>query len=153
LIDDGVIATERGVTSVSAVFPCFNDVHTIGGLVDDVHEVLTPLVREIEVIVVDDGSVDGSGALLDRLAGERPWLRVVHHDGNKGYGQALISGFSAARYGWIFYTDGDAQYDARDAATLIPLVTPDVDIVQGYKIGRASVVSQLIGRVYHHVVK
>jgi glycosyltransferase involved in cell wall biosynthesis len=149
-----VSATERGVASVSAVFPCFNDVHTIGGLVDDVHEVLLPLVGEIEVIVVDDGSVDGSGALLDRLAGERQWLRVVHHDGNKGYGQALISGFSAARHQWIFYTDGDAQYDARDAATLIPLATSDVDIVQGYKIGRGdSWYRKVIGRVYHHTVK
>ena len=57
------------------------------------------------------------------MAAERPWLRVVHHPQNRGYGQALISGFSVARHDWIFYTDGDAQYDAREAAVLVPLAT------------------------------
>ena len=68
------------------------------------------------MIVVNDGSADGSGPLLDTLAAERPWLTVVHHERNGGYGKALISGFTAARHEWIFYTDGDAQYDAREAA-------------------------------------
>jgi glycosyltransferase involved in cell wall biosynthesis len=142
------------VRSVSAVFPCYNDEPTIGGLVDDVHDALRPLVAEIEVIVVNDGSADGSGPLLDSLALERPWLRVVHHAQNGGYGQALISGFTAARHEWIFYTDGDAQYDAREAALLIPLATSDVDIVQGYKRGRGDPWYRvIIGRLYHHVVK
>jgi glycosyltransferase involved in cell wall biosynthesis len=142
------------VRCVSAVFPCYNDAHTIGGLVDQVHAALVPLVPAVEVIVVDDGSSDGSGPLLDDMAVEREWLRIVHHDGNKGYGQALISGFTAASHEWIFYTDGDAQYDAREAADLIPLATADVDIVQGYKIGRGdSWYRKVIGRGYHHAVK
>jgi glycosyltransferase involved in cell wall biosynthesis len=142
------------VASVSAIFPCYNDETTIGGLVDDVHEVLSPLVPELEVIVVNDGSADGSRATLDALAVDRPWLRVIHHETNGGYGKALLSGFAAARYEWIFYTDGDAQYDAREAALLVPLATGDVDIVQGYKIGRGdSWYRKLIGRCYHHVVK
>ncbi len=147
-------APHHDVASVSAVFPCYNDEHTIGTLVEHVHEALGALVAEVEVVVVNDGSADGSGALLDLLAAERPWLRVVHHERNRGYGQALISGFSAARHDWIFYTDGDAQYDAREAAGLVPLATTDVDIVQGYKIGRGdSWYRKLIGRTYHHVVK
>jgi glycosyltransferase involved in cell wall biosynthesis len=139
---------------VSAVFPCYNDERTIGGLVDDVYAALTPLVAEVEVIVVNDGSGDGSGALLDQLANERPWLRVVHHARNGGYGQALISGFTAARNDWIFYTDGDAQYDAREAALLVPLATAQIDIVQGFKVGRGdSWYRKLIGRSYHRFVK
>ncbi len=142
------------VTSVSAVFPCYNDETTIGGLIDDVHQALSPLVATVEVIVVNDGSADGSGAALDSLAVDRPWLRVVHHVTNGGYGKALISGFTAAQYDWIFYTDGDAQYDAREAALLVPLATDDIDIVQGYKIGRGdSWYRKVIGRCYHHVVK
>jgi glycosyltransferase involved in cell wall biosynthesis len=142
------------VRSVSAVFPCYNDEQTIGGLVDDVYAALTPLVDDVEVIVVDDGSPDGAGALLDRMALERPWLRVVHHERNGGYGQALITGFTTARNDWIFYTDGDAQYDAREAALLVPMATTDVDIVQGFKIGRGdSWYRKIIGRTYHHVVK
>jgi len=142
------------IASVSAVFPCYNDEPTIGMLVDNVHEALCPLVGEVEVIVVNDGSADGSGPLLDLLATTRPWLRVIHHERNGGYGKALITGFTAARNDWIFYTDGDAQYDAREAATLVPLATDAVDIVQGYKIGRGdSLHRKVIGRVYHHVVK
>jgi glycosyltransferase involved in cell wall biosynthesis len=142
------------VSSVSAVFPCYNDETTIGGLVDDVFEALSPLVPTVEVIVVNDGSADDSGATLDKLALDRPWLRVVHHETNGGYGKALLSGFDAAQHEWIFYTDGDAQYDAREAALLVPLATDDIDLVQGYKIGRGdSWYRKLIGRVYHHVVK
>jgi glycosyltransferase involved in cell wall biosynthesis len=141
-------------TSVSAIFPCYNDETTIGGLVDDVHAALEPLVDSLEVIVVNDGSADGSRAVLDKLAADRPWLRVIHHDKNGGYGQALLSGFAVATHEWIFYTDGDAQYDASEAALLVPLATEDIDVVQGYKIGRGdSWYRKVIGRVYHHVVK
>ncbi|MEY2583883.1 MAG: hypothetical protein QOE09_3732 [Ilumatobacteraceae bacterium] len=144
----------NGPTSVSAVFPCYNDETTIGGLVDDVHAALTPLVADVEVIVVNDGSADGSRATLDALALNRPWLRVIHHEKNGGYGQALLSGFDAATNEWIFYTDGDAQYDAGEVALLVPLATDDVDVVQGYKIGRGdSWYRKVIGRFYHHVVK
>jgi glycosyltransferase involved in cell wall biosynthesis len=136
------------------MFPCYNDGETIGGLVDDVHAALAPLVAELEVIVVNDGSSDNSRAVLDEMAATRPWLVVVHHERNRGYGGALISGFTAARYEWIFYTDGDAQYDAKEAALLVPLATEGVDIVQGYKLGRGDPFHRkVIGRVYHHVVK
>ena len=142
------------LSGVSAMFPCYNDANTIGGLVDDVHAALLPLVDQLEVIVVNDGSRDGSREVLDEAAASRPWLRVIHHEHNRGYGGALISGFAAARYDWIFYTDGDAQYDASEAAILVPLATDSVDIVQGYKIGRGDALyRKVIGRAYHHVVK
>lgn len=140
--------------TVSAVFPCYNDATTIGTLVDDVHTALEPLTGALEVIVVDDGSADRSGEVLDALQSDRPWLHVVTHDHNRGYGAALISGFAAARHEWIFYTDGDGQYDAAEAASLLPLATDQIDVVQGYKIGRAdSWYRKVIGRTYHHVVK
>jgi glycosyltransferase involved in cell wall biosynthesis len=136
------------------MFPCYNDADTIGGLVDDVHAALSPLVDELEVIVVNDGSADNSRQVLECLAATRPWLRPIHHERNRGYGGALISGFEAARFEWIFYTDGDAQYDAKEAAVLVPLAADDVDIVQGYKIGRGDPLHRkVIGRVYHHIVK
>ena len=104
------------VNSVSAMFPCYNDAETITGLVDDVYAALSPLVAQVEVIVVNDGSSDGSKAVLEQIGVTRPWLRVIHHERNRGYGGALISGFAAAQHEWIFYTDGDAQYDAGEAA-------------------------------------
>jgi glycosyltransferase involved in cell wall biosynthesis len=141
-------------TAVSAMFPCYNDAETIGGLVDDVHGALAPLVEQCEVIVVNDGSSDGSREVLDALQADRPWLRVVHHERNRGYGGALLSGFAAAQHEWIFYTDGDAQYDAKEVALLDPLATDDVDVVQGYKLGRGdTLLRKVIGRCYHHAVK
>lgn len=140
--------------SISAMFPCYNDADTIGGLVDDVYHALEALTEHLEVIVVNDGSRDNSRDVLDALAAERPWLRPIHHEVNRGYGGALITGFTAARNDWIFYTDGDAQYDASEAALLVPLATEAVDIVQGYKMGRGdSWYRKVIGRCYHHTVK
>ena len=150
----GSIGPVVPLSSVSAMFPCYNDAETIGALVDDAHAALSPLVDAVEVIVVNDGSSDGSREVLDALAIDRPWLRPIHHELNRGYGGALITGFTAARHEWIWYTDGDAQYDAKEAALMVPLATPDVDVVQGYKLGRGdSWYRKVIGRTYHHVVK
>lgn len=145
------------IGSVTAMFPCYNDAVTIGGLVDDVHGALAPLVDDLEVVVVNDGSSDGSREVLDTLQLDRPWLRVIHHEQNRGYGGALISGFEAAQNEWIFYTDGDAQYDPSEAAQMVQVAEQmalEVDVVQGYKIARGDPMHRkVIGRVYHHVVK
>jgi glycosyltransferase involved in cell wall biosynthesis len=142
------------VRSLTACFPCYNDADTIGGMVDSAHKALAPIVDDLEVVVANDGSQDGSAAVLDGMLATRPWLRVVHHDVNRGYGGALLSAFGAATKEWIFYTDGDAQYDATEAADLVQLVTADIDIVQGWKLTRGDEwYRKVIGRTYHHVVK
>lgn len=142
------------VSSVSAFFPCYNDARSIGKMVRDVHAGLEGAVEDFEVIVVNDGSGDDSLAVLHELAAEFPRLRVVDHQVNRGYGGALISGFEAATKEWVFYTDGDAQYDAGEIVRCIAAVRADTDIVQGYKIGRGDPWHRkVIGRVYHHVVK
>jgi glycosyltransferase involved in cell wall biosynthesis len=148
------MSSNSAVHSVTACFPCYNDANTIATMVRDVRGALSPLVDELEIVVVDDGSSDGSPDVLHALAKEVPELVVVVHDRNRGYGGALISAFSTASKEWIFYTDGDAQYDAKEAAMMVAAVTPRTDIVQGYKIGRGDPwYRKIIGRVYHHVVK
>ncbi len=142
--------------TVSAFFPCYNDAATIAELVLAVDEVLaaSPLVADHEVIVVDDGSRDDSARVLAEMAERCPRLRVITHEVNRGYGGALISGFGAATNDWIFYTDGDAQYDPREVAELLAVVGDDVDVVQGWKLGRGdSWYRKVIGRMYHHLVK
>jgi glycosyltransferase involved in cell wall biosynthesis len=147
-------ASNPAVRTVTACFPCYNDARTIATMVLDVRSALAPDVDELEIVVVDDGSSDDSAEVLKRLCDDVPELVVVLHEHNRGYGGALISAFSTATKEWIFYTDGDAQYDAREAAAMVAAVTPATDIVQGYKIGRGDPwYRKVIGRVYHHVVK
>lgn len=142
------------VSSVSAFFPCYNDALSIGKMVRDVHAGLETAVDDFEVIVVNDGSQDNSLAVLHELAAEFPRLRIVDHTSNRGYGGALLSGFEAATKQWVFYTDGDAQYDAGEIVRCIAAVQADTDIVQGFKIGRGDPWHRkVIGRTYHHVVK
>jgi glycosyltransferase involved in cell wall biosynthesis len=148
------MSTASPVRAVSACFPCYNDVHTIERMVRTVAGTLAPLVDEFEVVVVDDGSSDGSVALLQRLEDELSWLRVVVHEHNRGYGGALISAFSAARLPWIFYTDGDGQYDPGEVGQLIGAAGPGTELVQGWKLARGDVwYRRLIGRLYHRTVK
>ena len=142
------------VKSISAFFPCYNDAATIGDVVGAVYATLQQLGIDHEVIVIDDGSADASREVLRQLAAERfPALRVVAHAANRGYGGALLSGFAAATKDWVFYTDGDGQFDPRQLDRLVAAATDDVDVVQGFKIRRADgVVRAIIGRTYHRGV-
>ena len=112
------------------------------------------ITDDYEVIVVEDGSPDHTGELLDEMARHFPWLRVVHHETNRGYGGALRTGFATASKELVFYTDGDAQYDPREMTRLYQALSPDVDFVNGYKIGRSDPLHRIvIGRVYHWFVR
>jgi glycosyltransferase involved in cell wall biosynthesis len=140
--------------SLSIFFPAYNDAGTIASLAIAAHMTARQVTEDYEVIVVDDGSPDHTGALLDELALHFPWLRVVHHDANRGYGGALRTGFGTASKELVFYTDGDAQYDPRELTALCEALTPDVDFVNGYKIGRSDPMHRIvIGRLYHWLVR
>jgi glycosyltransferase involved in cell wall biosynthesis len=150
----GVTVRNPQVRAVSAFFPCYNDELAIPTMVRGVRRALLASVERFEIIVVDDGSSDGSVEALRGLQGEVPELRIVEHGTNRGYGGALISGFQAAVEEWVFYTDGDAQYDATEVTALIDVIGPDIDIAQGFKIGRGdSWYRKVIGRAYHHTVR
>jgi glycosyltransferase involved in cell wall biosynthesis len=140
--------------SLSIFFPAYNDAGTIASLALIAHMTARTLTDDYEVIVVEDGSPDHTGALLDEMARSFPWLKVVHHQKNRGYGGALRSGFATASKDLVFYTDGDAQYDPRELTRLWEALAGDVDFVNGYKIGRSDPVHRIvIGRVYHWFVK
>jgi len=140
--------------SLSIFFPAYNDAGTIASLVIVAHMTARTLAEDHEVIVVDDGSPDHTGALLDEMARSFPWLKVVHHPQNRGYGGALRTGFLTAKKDLVFYTDGDAQYDPREMVRLYEAFGPEVDFVNGYKIGRSDPLHRIvIGRLYHWFVK
>jgi glycosyltransferase involved in cell wall biosynthesis len=140
--------------SISAFFPAYNDAGTIASMVISAMLVLEQLTDDYEIIVVNDGSVDHTPEILDRLAADYPQVRIVHHAKNRGYGGALRSGFKHATKDLIFYTDGDAQYDVRDLLKLYEHLTDKVDVVQGYKVGRSDHwIRKIIGTVYCKTVK
>ncbi|MEX2028589.1 MAG: glycosyltransferase family 2 protein [Candidatus Curtissbacteria bacterium] len=137
--------------TISVFFPCYNDEGSIAKMVDDATGVLKRISRDYEVIVVDDGSSDNSRKILTDLAKKNKKLKLVFHEKNRGYGGALKSGFKTASKELIFYTDGDGQYDVREIEKLLPRMTPDVDVVQGYKLKRHDpIYRMIIGWTYHH---
>ena len=144
----------RKLDSISAFFPAYNDAATIASMVIATLLTLPNVTDDYEVIVVNDGSPDHTGEILEELARIYPQLTVITHEQNMGYGGALRSGFAAATKSWIFYTDGDAQYDPRELPGLVEAVTEDCDVVNGFKIARSDPLHRIIiGRLYHHLVR
>jgi glycosyltransferase involved in cell wall biosynthesis len=142
------------VSSVSVFFPCLNDSGSILDLARRAHSLLAEIGVPFEIIVVDDGSSDGSPDLLEDLARDLSGLRVIRHLENRGYGGALRTGFAQAAHEWVFYTDGDGQYDVGELADLIRAASADVDWVQGYKRGRSDPLTRkIVGEVYRRVMR
>ena len=139
---------------LSFFFPAYNDGGTIASLVIRAIQAAGRLTPNFEIIVVNDGSTDATAEILDELARTYPQLKVVHHSRNRGYGGALRTGFATATKDLIAYTDGDAQYDPAEVEVLWDRLTPDADMVNGFKISRADPLHRvIIGRLYHHMVK
>lgn len=142
----------KKVSSLSIVFPCLNDAGTIGSLVVLAEDVASRFTEDFEVIVVDDCSTDGSRELLDVLAKENKYLKVLKNEKNLGYGGAISKGLYTATKDYIFYTDGDAQYDVRELAVLLEAMTPETAVVNGYKITRSDPWYRVVlGKLYHIV--
>jgi glycosyltransferase involved in cell wall biosynthesis len=141
--------------SISAFFPAYNDAMTIASVVIATAGTLEQITSEYEIIVVDDGSRDGTPEMLGELLKLYPnRLRVVRHPVNRGYGGALKTGIASARHDWIFYSDGDAQYDVRELLLLAPLASDSVDAVNGYKIYRSDpMYRKVIGACYNQFVR
>ncbi|MEK7883243.1 glycosyltransferase family 2 protein [Methyloversatilis sp. NSM2] len=120
---------------VSVVVPVFNEFDNLGDLVDRIHAALAPTGRRFELIVVDDGSRDGSGALLTRLVAERPWLRPVLLVRNYGQSSALQAGFDRVRGRYVVTLDGDLQNDPLDIPAMLDRLDtdPDVDMISGWR--------------------
>ena len=137
--------------SLSVFFPAYNDAPSLPGLIAKTFTVLERHVADYEVIVVNDGSRDNTAEVLERLARQHhPRLRVVTHPRNRGYGGALRSGFAAARKDFVFYTDGDAQYDVGELPGLLALISPSTGLVNGYKLERSDPAHRVwIGNVYN----
>jgi glycosyltransferase involved in cell wall biosynthesis len=134
-------AAPARVARLSYFFPAHDEEANLEGLVDEALAMLPSLADTFEIIAVDDGSRDGTPALADSLAARHPGVvRAVHHPTNLGYGAALRSGFAAARYELIAFTDGDRQFKVADIGRLTArMAAADApDAVVGFRIKRAD---------------
>lgn len=146
--------TREKITSISAVFPAYNDGGSIASMVSAASIALRQVSNDFEIVVVNDGSSDYTAIVLEELQCKYPELRVIHHPLNKGYGAALRTGFAAATKDWVFYTDGDSQYNPLELTLLADALRDGVDAVNGYKLSRNdSIIRTIIGRAYHNFVK
>ena len=122
--------------SISAFFPCYNEELNVERVVARALEVLGGISDNYEVIIVNDGSKDRTREIADKLAEQNECVRAVHHEVNRGYGGALQSGFAAATKEWVFYTDGDGQFDPSEIPAVVkPILENEADMVQGHRLG------------------
>ncbi len=139
--------------SISAFFPTYNELENIPVIVNKMRSVLNELAEDWEIIIVDDGSTDGTSELADGLNAEDPKVKVVHHQENKGFGAALRSGIQACRMDLVFYTDSDNQFDVEELARFIPYLESS-DLVVGYRSNRQDPAFRLfVAKVYNLLIR
>lgn len=125
----------RTPLSISVFFPCYNEEIIVEALTEKALRVLRRISDDFEVIIVNDGSTDRTGEIADGLADRHPEVRALHNHPNLGYGGALQRGFREAGKPWVFYTDGDGQFDLEEIEKLFPLLER-YDIVSAYRLDR-----------------
>lgn len=134
-------------------FPVYNEEASVEAVVREGLAKLPRFADDLELVVIDDGSRDRTGDIADRLAAEDPRVRVVHHRPNRGYGGAIRSGLTTATRPYVFFTDGDQQFDLDDLERLLPLLDR-ADVVVGYRPRRADPPKRLfIAWVYNTLIR
>lgn len=139
---------------LSVFFPAYYDEKNIGKVVKKAVEVLEELqLKDYEITIIEDGSPDNTAEVADKLAEEHPKVKVIHHEKNKGYGATLWEGFSTAKFEYVFYTDGDNQFDLDELKKFVALI-PYTDMVVGYrKKKQYSPYRKLTSFVYNHILR
>ncbi|NCN45717.1 MAG: hypothetical protein AUK08_02605 [Candidatus Pacebacteria bacterium CG2_30_36_39] len=127
----------KKLSSLSIFFPCFNEERNIPFFIDEALNFLPKIADKFEIIIINDGSVDDTRLVTDKLTKENPLIKVIHHSENLGYGAALRTGFSVAKYEWVFFTDGDLQFKLSQLKKFIPY-TDKNHVIIGYRKNRAD---------------
>ena len=139
---------------MSVFFPAYYDEKNIGKVVQKAVEVLDDLhLKDYEITIIEDGSPDRTDEVADGLAKQFPKVKVIHHEKNLGYGATLYEGFKSARLDYVFYTDGDNQFDLEELRKLVALI-PYSDIIVGYrKKKQYSLYRKITSFVYNLILK
>lgn len=129
--------TRHKLPSISIFFPFYNEAANIERVARSALAVAPGIAHRFEIILVNDGSRDRTGEIADRLAAEHPAIRAVHNQPNRGYGGAVRRGLDESRMEWVFFSDGDGQFDLAELPKLVEL-SRRCDMPVGYRIDRAD---------------
>ncbi|MHC4122707.1 MAG: glycosyltransferase family 2 protein [Planctomycetota bacterium] len=120
---------------ISVIFPAYNEEQNIATCITAAHRILSELVKDFEIIIVDDGSIDSTGEVAKDLVARFNKVRVITKKSNEGYGKALRDGFREAKHELVFFTDADGQFDIFYLKDLMQYIDA-YDIVVGSRLGR-----------------
>lgn len=127
----------RQIEKLSVFLPAYNEEASIQKTVKNVTDNLKKHLPTWELIIVNDGSKDRTGVIIDQIASQDHRVRVIHHSPNRGYGGALKSGLYACRYPWISFIDSDGQFDFSEISRFLDTQQQTgADLVIGYYLGR-----------------
>lgn len=142
------------LSGLSFFFPARNEELNVSPMVARALDVLPKFADRIEVTVIDDGSTDHTGEIADALARTDPRVKVVHHRPGRGYGGAVRAGLATATQPFVFFTDGDQQFDVADFDKLAGALVPGVDAVVGYRLTLAyGWWHVVVSRTYNRVIR
>ncbi|MBN1263514.1 MAG: glycosyltransferase family 2 protein [Candidatus Pacebacteria bacterium] len=125
------------IKSLSVFFPAYNEEGNIARTINRAMAILPQIAREWEIIVINDGSTDKTGQIVNCLIKKEPRIKMIVHTPNRGYGAALKSGFYSARYQWIAFTDSDGQFDFDQIRRFLPLAEK-ADAIFGFREKRGD---------------
>jgi len=125
----------KKLKELSLFFPAYNEEANLQNTIEKAIPILKEVAEKYEVLIINDGSKDKTGEIADRLAKKYSFVKVIHHNPNRGYGAALKSGLYNSQYDWIVFTDSDGQFDFSEVVKLIEK-SGEADIVAGFRINR-----------------
>lgn len=143
---------QKKLSSLSIFLPVYQDEKTVSPLTESCVQEARKLTDDFEILLINDGSTDGSGSACDGLARSHGEVRVIHHEKNQGIGKTMMEGYLQCTKDYVFYTDGDAQYDVRELPQLVEHIR-EYDAVVGYRVKRVEGwLRVLISRGFHALI-
>jgi len=127
----------KKIKTLSVFFPAYNEEVNIEKTVRKAKKILLQVADKWEILIINDGSTDKTGQVAAKLRREDKRIDVINHPINQGYGAALKSGFSNARYPWVAFTDSDGQFNFSEIKKFLPLMK-NSDLILGYRLNRAD---------------
>ncbi len=131
------------LNELTIFFPFWNEEKNVEKVVNTALLIAPTIAKKFEILVIDDGSTDNTLEVATKLASKQPFVTILSHAQNRGYGAALKEGFANAQYDYIVFTDGDDQFDFSQVTKFVEKIHT-ADIVIGFRSRRRDNISRHI---------